>query len=166
MDVAKRIETDRQALVEKDSSGTRYAVIADFSGTYIGQQMEKEERMIYPIFRVFVAAKPERSRKVNVDPRHRFDPWSDSLLDYGSIIGYSLKKPWQEFNRLISVHIPYCPNRCWHCYLPKDLFTISTEAKRRWERLTGEEIVSRFLTQREADSEQKKGVQRPPNYGR
>ena len=107
--------------------------------------------MISPIFRVFEAAKPERSRKLNVDPRHRFDPFSDSLMDYGSIIGHRLKKPWQLFNRLISVHVPYCPNRCWHCYLPKELFTMSTDARDRWKYCSGEEIVRSFLDQRQAD---------------
>ncbi|MGO9122194.1 MAG: radical SAM protein [Desulfomonilaceae bacterium] len=154
MKISMILEKSRAALVQTTPPGnTEYAIIKDFAGTYIGRQMEKEERMVSPIFRVFEAAKPERSRKVNVDPRHHFDPFSDSLLDYGSIIGDRLNKPWQDCNRLVSVHVPSCPNRCWHCYLPKELFTNSTGANGRWEFCTGEKIVDRFIQQRDADGQ-------------
>ncbi|MBA7526643.1 hypothetical protein ES705_18810 [subsurface metagenome] len=115
--------------------------------------MQSEEKMIYPIFRVFESAKPERGRKLNIDPTHDFDPYNDSLMDYASIIGHKLKKPWQKFNRLISVHVPLCPNDCWHCYVPKNLYI---ESEKHYDELTAKEIVDHFLDQRDVDKHQGK----------
>ncbi len=158
MCIAKEVKECHDKLIVKQGNkkGKVYKILKDFRGTYIEKQMQSEEKMIYPIFRVFESAKPERDRKLNIDPTHDFDPYNDSLMDYASIIGHKLKKPWQKFNRLISVHVPLCPNDCWHCYVPKNLYAGVVGSEERFDLLTAEEIVDDFLKQRDVDKPQGK----------
>jgi len=134
----------------------KYYVLKDYSGTYIEKQMIKEEKMIYPIFRVFEAARPEKNRKLNIDPRHAFDQYNDSVMDYASIIASKLNKAWQKYNRLISFQIPLCPNDCWHCFLPKELYIDSGKNDYRYEEISAKSIIENFLDQRESDLRQNK----------
>jgi uncharacterized Fe-S cluster-containing radical SAM superfamily protein len=143
------IQEQHRRLVVAGSNPQKYRILKDFSRTYIEEQLKKEEKMISPIFRVFECVKPDKGRKLNIDLEHEFDPYSDSLMDYPSIIGHKLNKRWSLFNRLISVHIPLCPNNCWHCYVPKELYE---NAETRSDELTAKEIVYKFLEQRTADA--------------
>jgi uncharacterized Fe-S cluster-containing radical SAM superfamily protein len=149
-DVIKR---DHRSLIEGTTKTRqkRYWILKDYRGTYIEKVVTTEEQMAFPIFRVFEAAKPDRDRKLNIDPTHSFDPYNDSLMDYASIIGHKLGKPWKFFNRLIAVHVPLCPNDCWHCYLPHKLYVGKADSATRSEPLTSEDIVDRFLIQRTTD---------------
>ena len=152
MSIQKTIQNCHDRLVVKHSCDERlYKILRDYQGTYIEEVMKSEERMVYPIFRVFESAKPSRNRKLNIDPTHCFDPYNDSLMDYASIIGNKLQKPWQLFNRLVSLQIPLCPNDCWHCYLPKELYATSGASRDRYEECSAETIINRFLEQRKAD---------------
>jgi len=159
MDIAKEVKGAHDALIGErvdEEGNTTYKILKDYSGTYIEKQMQKEEKMIYPIFRVFLPVKPESHRKLNIDPEHQFDPYTDSLLDYPSIISAQLREEWGYFNRLICVQIPLCLNKCWHCYLPKKLYVGTLGAKRRFEELSAKEIAFRFIHQRESDKNQGK----------
>jgi uncharacterized Fe-S cluster-containing radical SAM superfamily protein len=154
--IAERIKHYHDLLVKKtENSPNRYLILRDYSGTYIQKQMESEERMVDPIFRVFDAVKPERGRKLNVNPIYEFSVHNDSLFDYGSIIGHKLRKPWHMFNRLIAIHIPLCPNDCWHCYVPKELY-VTDQLSKHHIALTAREIVDLFKKQQDLDQNQKK----------
>jgi uncharacterized Fe-S cluster-containing radical SAM superfamily protein len=143
---------DRLVTQEPNDTVRRYKILKDYRDTYMEKQVSAEEKMVYPIFRVFEAAKPERDRKLNIDPTHCFDWYSDSVMDYASIMGYKLNKPWQQYNRLIAVQIPLCPNDCWHCYLPKELYVgAAPSTDDRFEVLSSENIIDRFLEQRDTD---------------
>ncbi len=147
---------DRLVVKSEDDESIKYKIISSFHGTYIAKQMEAEETMQFPIFRVFEAAKPEKARKLNIDPSHFFDPYNDSLLDYASIIGYKLKSSYRLFNRQISIHIPLCPNDCWHCYVPKELYVGISSDEKRYDYTNAKEIIEKFLKQRESDKRQGK----------
>ncbi len=156
MGISDIVKCSHDLLVIKTANRPNsYRILKDYSGTYIQKQMESEERMIDPIFRVFEAAKPERGRKLNVNPIYEFSIHNDSLFDYASIIGYKLRKPWHLFNRLIAVHIPLCPNDCWHCYVPKELY-VTEQASTRHVELTARQIVDAFKKQRKLDKDQGK----------
>ncbi len=151
MNLAERLRHRRGTLVtepEGPDGAKKYKLIKTFEGTYMAEQMKKEENLSEPIFRVFEAAKPSRGRKWNIDLKDEFDPHVDSLLDYGSIIGAKLGKPAKNYNRLLSVHVPVCQNDCWHCFVPKELYTYQSENEWRYESLTGEHIVNKFIKQR------------------
>ena len=137
----------------KETSGSlnRYKIINSFEDTYIAEEMKKEELMRSSIFRIFEAAKPHKYRKLNIDPTQVFDPFHDSLMDYASIIGFKLQKPWNQFNRLISIHIPFCFNDCWHCYLPKVLYTEASNIDNRYIFLSAQDIIDKFEDQRQED---------------
>lgn len=153
MDIARIIKNQHDRLIMKDTKPQKYRILKDYRNTYIEKQLQEEEKMIHPIFRVFQTVRPERGRKLNVDPEHEFDPYTDSLMDYPSIIGFKLNKKWNLFNRLISIHLPLCPNDCWHCYVPKELYE---NAEGRSDLLTAQEIVTKFLEQRSIDGSQGK----------
>lgn len=139
-------------LVIPTKNGKSYQILKDFSGTPIEEQMKKEEKLSNPMFRVFIPVKPSSNRKLNIDPTHAFDPHSDSLMDYPSIISHKLNKiPWEQFNRLITFHIPLCPNDCWHCYLPKMLYVDRPGSETRFKAVTATYIIDQFLKQRDAD---------------
>jgi hypothetical protein len=108
MRITKKLISDHKKLMTTEEG--RYKILKDYRGTYIEKIILAEESMISPIFRVFEPAKPSRDRKLNIDPTHNFDPYNDSLMDYASIIGHKLNKPWKLFNRLISVHIQFMTN--------------------------------------------------------
>jgi uncharacterized Fe-S cluster-containing radical SAM superfamily protein len=147
------IREAHDALIVKGSSPQQYKILKDYKGTYIEKDVQKEEKMLYPIFRPFEPVRPSSRRKLNIDPELHFDPYNDSLMDYPSIIGNKLKKSWKQYNRLISLHIPSCPNNCWHCYVPKELYE---NAVGRSEDIAAEDIVDRFLEQRNSDANQGK----------
>lgn len=148
MDIKKR---NRRLTVTEDN---KYMILRNYYGTYIHENLKNEEKMQSAIFRVFEAAKPSSGRKLNVDPVHAFDPFTDSIMDYASIIGSKLSKPWQKYNRFISIQIPDCPNDCWHCYLPKELYIGAESNEKRSEPFTAKEIIKRFLEQRSSDEKQ------------
>jgi uncharacterized Fe-S cluster-containing radical SAM superfamily protein len=150
MNIDKMVHKAHMELIKTKSSG-KYKILKDFSGTYIEKDMQKEEKMLYPIFRIFIPVKPSRDRKLNINLRDNFNPYNDSLLDYPTIIGYKLNKSWEFFNRFISIHIPLCPNNCWHCYLPKELYVGTTSGNKRIEELSPAEIVAKFFEQRQHD---------------
>lgn len=153
---ANTIKKYHDSLVNVTSSGENiYKILSDYRDTYIQKQIESEERMINSIFRVFEAVKPERRRKLNINPVYEFSIHNDSLFDYGSIIGYKLQKPWALFNRLIAIQVPFCPNNCWHCYLPKELYDQRSSRVRHVEK-TAREIVNLFKQQRDQDRNQGK----------
>jgi|GEM_PF-3184259 len=155
--ISEKITNAHSALIasKEGEMPRKYKILKDYSGTYIEKEMQKEERLTHPIFRVFVPAKPSRDRKLNINLQDNFDPYSDSLLDYPSIIGYKLKKSWQFFNRHICVHLPLCPNNCWHCYVPKELYADRNlnldKEEKHYEKLTSEEIVEYFFKQKDFD---------------
>lgn len=151
MNIAQKIRDQHDRLIAGDTYPQKYRILKDYRSTYIERELQKEEKMIHPMFRVFQTVRPERGRKLNIDPEHGFDPYTDSLMDYPSIIGYKLKKEWNQFNRLISVHLPLCPNNCWYCYVPKALYI---NAENRSELLTAEQIIEKFLEQRQYDKNQ------------
>ncbi len=153
MDIVRIIKDQHDRLIMKDSKPQKYRILKDYQSTYIERQLQEEEKMIHPIFRVFQPVKPESGRKLNVDLEHVFDPYTDSLMDYPSIIGYKLNRKWNLFNRLICIHLPLCPNDCWHCYVPKELYE---NAECRSALLTAQEIVDKFLDQQSADKSQGK----------
>lgn len=128
-----------------------YKILSDFKGTYIEKQMQREESIVDPIFRVFVPFKPERQRNININPENNFDPYVDSLMDYPTIIGHKMKKPWKLFNRLISIQVPNCINECWHCYLPNNLFKNKSIEERSTE-LSAREIINKFYSQKKMDA--------------
>jgi uncharacterized Fe-S cluster-containing radical SAM superfamily protein len=150
MDFNSIIEEYRKHLIVTDGGKKQYKIIKDFKGTYIEKEMAKEEKMVSPIFRVFDAAKPERGRKLNIDPIHNFDQYNDSLMDYASIIGYKLNNSWSLYNRLISFHVPLCPNDCWHCYVPHELY-VQEYSDTHCKPFTAEEIIDLFVEQQKID---------------
>lgn len=145
------IKKFNQELTISDKGTNKYRIIKDFSGTYIQKQIEREENMLDPIFRVFQPAKPSSNRKLNVNIYDNFNPFSDSLMDYASIIAYKMEKSWHEFNRLISFQIPFCPNNCWHCFLPKELYIYNPKSKRRYKECSVKEIIDSFIKQKKYD---------------
>ena len=107
--------------------------------------------MVSLIFRLFEGAKPQRGRKLNIDPSQPFDPYTDRLLDYATIMASKLnKEDWQDYNRLISLHIPRCLNNCWHCYVPKNLYR-DADSQGNCIDITAAEILDKFESQRDAD---------------
>ena len=89
MYIDKMVHKAHMELIKTEKPGT-YKILKDFSGTYIEKEMQKEEKMLHPIFRIFIPVKPSRDRKLNINLRDNFDPYNDSLLDYPTIIGHKL----------------------------------------------------------------------------
>jgi hypothetical protein len=76
-----------------------YKVINSFAGT-----TAESEAMLYPFFRRFQPVKEERYRRTNIQAG--FDYYTDSLMDYPSIIQHKVGGNWTSYNMLITVHVP------------------------------------------------------------
>ena len=153
-----------------DYGENEYYLIYDFGKSSVAS----ESGFLYPMFRIFTPAKPEKGRKLNSIYGNSFNPYKDTLMDYATIIQYKLGKvgsaDWREYNRLISVHTSLCPINCWHCYLEECLrsecdvcsFDSKCNGKRikslqickKW--LSAESVLSAFLKQR--DEDKSKGI--------
>lgn len=161
------------------SSGTtansEYLVISDFGTSSVAS----EGGCLFPHFRIFTPVKPQKGRKLNscyMDAGTPFNAFRDTLMDYPTIVRHKLcgsdNGPWQNFNKLISVHVSRCPLNCWHCYLEeclkyncascsiKDTCNHKLKAqfgiKESW--FTAKRIVDTFLQQRQSDPENKSNI--------
>ena len=98
-----------------------YLVISDFGNSSVAS----EPGFIKPYFRIFTPAKAYKGRKLNSLYGDSFNPFKDTLMDYPTVVQHKLGKvgvsPWENYNRLVSLHISRCPLNCWHCYIEECL---------------------------------------------
>ncbi|SCL76745.1 putative Fe-S oxidoreductase [Methanoculleus chikugoensis] len=143
-----------------------YRIIYDFGTSSIAS----EAGFLQPFFRLFTPAKATKGRKLNSLYGHSLNPYKDTLMDYATIVQYKLGKvgisSWEDYNRLLSVHIARCPLNCWHCYvgecLKHDCGTCSfngkcgqnrrNELKVKEELVPSKTIVNKFIEQRDHDA--------------
>jgi len=138
IDALSSAEGWRRKLV--DESNGKYG-LANFSGTMLPD-------VVSDIFRIFSPVNVERQRKLNAQFGHRLNIFLDSLFDYPTIIQFKLGAygSWEQYNRLISVHIGGCNFRCWHCYCDDSLLT-----GKNLLFMTPKELINRFIEQRRKD---------------
>jgi len=141
-----------------------YLIISDFGDSSI----KSEPGFIKKYFRIFTPVKSYKGRKLNSYYGQDFNPFKDTLMDYPTIVAYKLGKDkklnWENYNRLISLHISRCPLNCWHCYVNECLRTsckictvkkycnkkkVDKGIKEAW--FTAKTIVDDFVTQRNLD---------------
>ena len=140
MSVQTSIEDLRKEIIRKRNGKYEYRIINSFAGT-----TAQSESMSFPFLRRFQPIKEERHRRSNIESG--FDYYVDSLMDYPSIIQSKLGGDVMSYNMLISVHVPICPYKCWHCYNNKNLHLSSSA-----EWYTAEKIIEAFIEQRKFDN--------------
>ena len=149
MSILERIEEYRKLLIS-ETEPKEYRIIDSFAGTTM-----EAKGMVNPMFRPFETVKESVHRNTNISLG--FDMYTDSLMDYPTIIQYKLAvEEWEPYNKLISVHVPLCPFNCWHCYNDKKLYF--SKEKERVEKLPfklAEYIVDEFLKQHKQDWERR-----------
>ncbi|MHC1623681.1 MAG: radical SAM protein [Candidatus Methanospirareceae archaeon] len=142
MTVFKEVLTLRSRIWRQRESGEHeYKVVKSFAET-----TAESEAILYPYFRRFQPVKEERYRRTNIEAG--FDFYTDSLMDYPSIIQYKVGGSWTSYNMLIAVHVPLCPYKCWHCFNDKKLLSPENA-----EWVTAKELVDAFCKQRTFDKE-------------
>jgi len=98
-----------------------YLIISDFGSSSVAS----EPGFIRQFFRIFTPVKSYKGRKLNPIYGNVFNPFKDTLMDYPTIVQYKLGKvgtlDWENYNRLISLHISRCPLNCWYCYIEECL---------------------------------------------
>lgn len=140
MTIQEEIQSMRKKIYRQAPNGDReYKVVNSFEDT-----SAEDKYMIHSFFRPFQPVKEEGHRKTNVEAG--FDYNVDSLLDYPTIIQHKIGGLWPSYNRLISVHVPLCPFKCWHCYNDKKLHSPKNA---EWK--TAHDIVKAFIEQRDFD---------------
>lgn len=143
MSIINRIGEYRKLLIPETD---KYRIISSFAGTTM-----EAKGMVNPMFRPFETVKEVAHRNTNVNSA--FDMYTDSLMDYPTIIRYKLAADeWEPYNKLISVHVPLCPFNCWHCYNDKKLY-FSKDRVENWPAVSPEYIVDEFLKQHTQDWE-------------
>lgn len=154
MSFLERLQSYRKLLLQ-ETEPKQYRIINSFAGT----TMEARE-MANPMFRPFETVKESVHRNTNVSPG--FDMHTDSLMDYPTIIKHKLNaEEWEPYNKLTSVHVPFCPFNCWHCYDDKKLcFSREEEQVKRLPFVTAEYIVNEFLSQHKQDWEKRQESKR------
>lgn len=105
-----------------DKDGTKeYLIISNFGHSSVAS----ESGFIKKYFRIFTPVKPYKGRKLNSIYGGSFNPFKDTLMDYPTIVQHKLGKVgtsgWENWNRLVSLHITRCPLDCWHCYIDECL---------------------------------------------
>ena len=154
-----------------ESDIKEYLIISDFGNSSI----KTESRSIDKYFRIFTPVKSYKGRKLNSIYGDVFNPFKDTLMDYPTIVQYKLGKlgasSWENYNRLISLHISRCPLNCWYCYIEEclkcncNICTIKNVdcnrnrknemyIKEDW--FSAKKIVESFIKQRNLDKE--KGI--------
>lgn len=157
--------------INRINNGEReYLLISDFGNSSVKSQ----EGFYRPYFRIFEPVKPSKGRKLSSEYDQSFNPFKDSLMDYPTIVANRLGKnenlEWEQYNRLISIHVSRCPINCWHCYLEecmrsecgecsvndycKDHRKLENSIKEDW--YSAKTIVDDFVAQRVIDKE--KGI--------
>jgi uncharacterized Fe-S cluster-containing radical SAM superfamily protein len=144
-----------------------YLIISDFGNSPV----VSEPGFAKPFFRIFTPVKAYKGRKLNSLYGDSLNPFKDTLMDYPTVVQYKLGKvgvsPWENYNRLISLHISRCPLNCWHCYVDEclksrcNICTVKKycdrtrktkmAVKEGW--LSAKTIVDGFLEQRNLDRE-------------
>ena len=143
MSVSRDVAALRSRILRTNREGRyEYKLVSSFAGTTAEAQ---GERVVSRFLRRFQPVKEERRRRTNV--ALGFDAHADSLLDYPSIIQHKIGGEWPQYNMLISVHVPACAYRCWHCYNDKMLHSPDNAD---W--ISAEQLVDEFVKQREHDS--------------
>lgn len=143
MNILDRITEYRKLLMPEPG---KYRIISSFAGTTM-----EAKGMVNPMFRPFETVKEVAHRNTNVSSA--FDMYTDSLMDYPTIIQYKVAADeWEPYNKLISVHVPLCPFNCWHCYNDKKLY-FSKDRVENWTAVPAEYIVDEFLKQHRQDWE-------------
>ena len=142
-----------------------YFIISHFGNSSVGS----EPGFMKPYFRIFTPAKPYKGRKLNAIYGDAFNPFKDTLMDYATIVQYKLAKVgavgWENYNRLISLHISRCPLDCWYCYIEECLksncnicavqeycdqhMKVNKGIKENW--FSAKKIVDGFIDQRNLD---------------
>jgi uncharacterized Fe-S cluster-containing radical SAM superfamily protein len=150
-----------------ESDIKEYLIISDFGNSSI----KTEPGSINQYFRIFTPVKSYKGRKLNSIYGNVFNPFKDTLMDYPTIVQYKMGKvgelDWENYNRLISLHISKCPLNCWHCYIEEclkfDCNVCAIEAKCSQDRksnmgitedlFSAKNIVENFVKQRNLDKE-------------
>jgi len=161
----KELSTD---VNRKDQDGIKdYLIISDFGTSFVAS----EPGFVKQYFRIFTPVKSYKGRKLNSIYGDSFNPFKDTLMDYPTIVQYKLGKvgtlDWENYNRLVSLHIPRCPLSCWHCYVDECLkancnicaakkycdqnMKVNTGIKENW--FSAKKIVDGFVEQRNLDKE-------------
>jgi len=149
-----------------ENKANEYKIISDFGKSSILSDPGFGPRTF---FRIFTPVKPSKGRKLNSVFGDSFNPYKDSLMDYPTIVQYKLGKAgsthWENYNRLISVHIARCPLNCWHCFVDDCLkssckhcmvqqycdhkLKSKLEIKEDW--ISAYDLVDNFVVQRDLD---------------
>lgn len=153
---------------DKCENKNEYRIISDFGKSSI---LSDPVFGTNTFFRIFTPVKPSKGRKLNSLYGESFNPYKDSLMDYPTIVQHKLGKvgnvPWENYNRLISVHISRCPLNCWHCYVDDCLkssceYCMAQQFCDQKQRknlelkescISGYDLVDSFIKQRESDYE-------------
>jgi len=102
-------------------------------------------------------------RMVNVAGNPPFDILCDRLMDFASIAAAALgRTDWENFRRLVLVHVADCPSTCWYCFNdawdPRKAKRAAQagynkpEARCTVGPITAKEIVKHFKEQQERDN--------------
>jgi len=146
-----------------------YLIISDFGASSV----VSEPGFLKQYFRIFSPVKSYKGRKLNSIYGYSFNPYKDTLMDYPTIVQYKLGKvgtlDWENYNRLISLHIARCPLNCWHCYVDECLKStcnicpiekycdqnrkVKISVKEDW--FSAKRIVDSFVEQRNLDKKEK-----------
>lgn len=147
MSFLKRLQDYRKLLIQ-ETEPKKYRVINSFAGTTM-----EAKGMVNPMFRPFETVKETEYRNTNVNPG--FDMRSNSLMDYPTIIKHKLgAEEWEPYNKLTSVHVPFCPFNCWHCYNDKEVcFSKEDDQVKRLPFVLAWDIVDQFIKQHKQDWE-------------
>ena len=132
-----------------------HRIVVDFGDTKVAK---KYDRPIWDGFRIWESVKwpiPNRPeyetirRMANVGGNPPFDILCDRLMDFASIAAAALgRRDWENFRRLLLVHIADCPSKCWYCF--NDAWDVP-RAKCTVDAITAEEIVRHFKAQQARD---------------
>lgn len=144
-----------------------YLIISDFGSSSV----TSEAGFIKPYFRIFTPVKSYKGRKLNLVYGDTFNMFKDTLMDYPTIVQYKLGKvgtvDWDNYNRLISLHISRCPLNCWYCYIEECLKSncsicpakgycnngMKTQKGIKEEWFSAQKIIDGFIKQRDLDKE-------------
>lgn len=132
-------------------------IVTDFGGAEV---VRKSDRPIWNGFRFWDSVEYpiprwtdfRRFRRcINVTRSSTFDIFSDWLMDFASIAAAGMgSTDWQNFRRLVLVHVGKCPSKCWYCY--NDAWENDPNKKCEFGEVSASEIIRYFKMQQERDA--------------
>lgn len=133
-----------------------HRIVVDFREAEVAK---KSEKPVWNGFRVWESVQypipwwtdfEKFRRVVNITGSPAFDPLSDWLMDFATIAAAGIgRTDWENFRRLVLIHVGKCTSRCWYCY--NDAWD-KEKAKCVFGERTAREIIEYFKLQQDRDA--------------